>query len=105
MAYFIQLVFAGIALGCIYALIGLGFTIIFKASEVINFAQGSLLLVGAYIISAGVYEWHLPFFPALLLGILVTVCIGLLFERFALLRMMGRPVFSIFMISFGLDVV
>src|SRR5438046_4789723 len=48
MAYFIQLVFAGIALGCIYALIGLGFTIIFKASEVINFAQGSLLLVGAY---------------------------------------------------------
>ncbi len=70
MAYFMQLVFAGIALGCIYALIGLGFTIIFKASEVINFAQGSLLLVGAYIVSAGVYEWHLPFFLALLLGIL-----------------------------------
>src|SRR6266700_3116507 len=78
MAYFIQLVFAGIALGCIYALIGLGFTIIFKASEVINFAQGSLLLVGAYIVSAGVFEWHLPFFLALVLGILVTSCIGLL---------------------------
>ena len=89
MAYFIQLVFAGIALGCIYALIGLGFTIIFKASEVINFAQGSLLLVGAYIVSAGVFEWHLPFFLALLLGILVTSCIGLLFERFALRRMIA----------------
>ena len=70
MAYFMQLVFAGIAPGCIYALIGLGFTIIFKASEFINFAQGSLLLVGAYIASAGVFEWHLPFLLALLLGII-----------------------------------
>jgi len=49
MAYFIQLVFAGVALGCIYALIGLGFTIIFKASEVINFAQGELVTLGATV--------------------------------------------------------
>jgi branched-chain amino acid transport system permease protein len=105
MAYFIQLVFAGVALGCIYALIGLGFTIIFKASEVINFAQGELLLVGAYIVSAGVFEWHLAFLLALLLGIMVTVFIGLLFERFVLRRMIGRPVFSILMITIGLDIV
>lgn len=105
MAYFIQLVFAGVALGCIYALIGLGFTIIFKASEVINFAQGELLLVGAYIISAGVFEWHLGFFPAVLLGIVVTVAIGLLFEGLVLRRMIGRPVFSILMVTIGLDIV
>jgi branched-chain amino acid transport system permease protein len=105
MAYFVQLVFAGVALGCIYALIGLGFTIIFKASEVINFAQGELLLVGAYIVSAGVFEWHLAFFLALLLGILVTVFIGLLFERLVLRRMIGRPVFSILMITIGLGIV
>src|SRR5881398_345197 len=92
MAYFIQLVFAGIAVGCIYALIGLGFSIIFKASGVINFAQGELLLVGAYIISAGVLEWHLGFFLALLLG-------------FVLRYMIGRPVFSILMITIGLDIV
>jgi branched-chain amino acid transport system permease protein len=105
MAYFIQLVFAGIAQGCIYALIGLGFSIIFKASEVINFAQGELLLVGAYIVSAGVFEWHLNFLVALALGIAVTVLIGLLFERFILRRMIGRPVFSILMITIGLDIV
>ena len=105
MAYFIQLAFAGIAQGCIYALIGLGFTIIFKASEVINFAQGELLLVGAYIVSSGVFEWHLPFLLALLLGIAVTVIIGLLFERVVLRRMIGRPVFSILMITIGLDIV
>jgi branched-chain amino acid transport system permease protein len=104
MAYFTQLVFAGIAEGCIYALIGLGFSIIFKASEVINFAQGELLLVGAYIVSAGVFEWHLPFLLAVALGIVVTVLIGLIFERLVLRRMIGRPVFSILMITIGLDI-
>lgn len=103
MAYFVQLAFAGIALGCIYALIGLGFSIIYKASGVINFAQGEMLMVGAYIISSGVFEWHLGFFPALILGVVLTVVIGLLFERFILWRMVGRPVFSILMITIGLD--
>ncbi|HEV2581293.1 MAG TPA: branched-chain amino acid ABC transporter permease, partial [Ktedonobacteraceae bacterium] len=105
MSYFTQLAFAGVALGCIYALIGLGFSIIFKASEVINFAQGELLLVGAYVVSSGMFEWHLPFLLALLLGIVVTVLIGVLFERFVLRRMIGRPVFSILMITIGLDIV
>lgn len=105
MAYFLQLVFAGIALGCIYALIGLGFSIIFKASEVINFAQGEMLLVGAYIVSAGVFEWHIPFLLALLLGIVSTVLIGILFERFVLRRMIGHPAFTILMITIGLDTI
>lgn len=105
MAYFMQLVFAGVALGCIYALIGLGFSIIFKASEVINFAQGELLLVGAYVVSSGVFAWHLNFILALALGVVVTVVIGLLFERFILRRMIGRPVFSILMITIGLDTI
>src|SRR5438445_2068245 len=105
MAYFIQLVFAGIALGCIYALIGLGFSIIFKASEVINFAQGELLLVGAYVVSSGVFTWHLNFILALAIGVMVTVVIGLVFERFILRRMIGRPVFSILMITIGLDII
>lgn len=105
MAYFLQLVFAGIALGCIYALIGLGFSIIFKASEVINFAQGELLLVGTYVVSASVFVWHVPFLLALLLGIVVTVLIGLLFERVILRRMLGRPPFIILMVTIGLDTI
>jgi branched-chain amino acid transport system permease protein len=105
MAYFLQLVFAGIALGCIYALIALGFSIIFKASEVINFAQGGLLLLGAYVVSAGVFYWHLPFLLALLLGIVITILIGALFERFVLRKMIGRPIFSLLMITIGLDVI
>lgn len=103
MAYFIQIAFAGVALGCIYALIGMGFSIIYKASEVINFAQGEILLVGAYIVSSLVFDWHLNFIFAVALGVVVTVLIGLLFERLVLRRMIGRPVFSILMITIGLD--
>ncbi|MGH2508094.1 MAG: branched-chain amino acid ABC transporter permease [Ktedonobacteraceae bacterium] len=103
MAYFLQQVFAGIALGCIYALIGLGFSIIYKASEVINFAQGEMLLAGTYLVYAGVFEWHLPFLLALLVGIIGTILISIIFERLILRRMIGRPVFSILMITIGLD--
>src|SRR5579885_3087313 len=105
MAYFMQLLFAGIAQGCIYALIGLGFSIIFKASEVINFAQGELLLVGTYVVSAAVYIWHVPFLLALLLGLVVTALIGLLFERVILRRMLGKPPFIILMVTIGLDTI
>ena len=105
MAFFVQLCFNGIALGCIYALIALGFTIIFKASEVINFAQGEFLLVGAFIVSAAFFDWGLNFVFAVVLGIVATVVIGLLFERFALRRMIGRPVFSILMVTIGLDII
>lgn len=105
MAYFLQLVFAGIALGCIYALIGLGFSIIFKASEVINFAQGELLLVGAYVVSVSAFAWHLPFLLALVLGIVVTVLIGLVFERLILRRLLGRPPFTVLMVTIGLDII
>jgi branched-chain amino acid transport system permease protein len=104
-AYFIQIAFAGVALGCIYALIGLGFSIIFKASEVINFAQGEILLVGAYVVSSLVFDWHLNFVFAVAIGVVVTVLIGLLFERLVLRRMIGRPVFSILMITIGLDTI
>ena len=51
MTAFLQLLFQGFALGCIYALVALGFTVVYRASKVINFAQGSLLLVGAYLVS------------------------------------------------------
>jgi len=104
MADFITYTFTGLALGCVYALIALGFAIIYKASEVINFAQGDLLLVGAYVASYSMVTWHLAFPLALLLAIAVTVAIGLIFGRLALRRMIGRPVFSIVMITIGLDV-
>src|SRR6476469_4754078 len=104
MADLAQHLFFGLALGCTYALVALGFTMIFKASGVINFAQGEFLLVGAYIVSAAVFEYHVNFFVALLIALIGTILIGVLFERFVLRRMIGRPVFSILMITIGLDI-
>lgn len=104
MTTFIQLVFSGLALGCDYALIALGFTIIFKASEVINFAQGEFLLVGTFVVSVAMFSWRLGFFPALLIGVAVTALIGVIFERVVLRRMIGRPPFTIIMVTIGLDV-
>ena len=105
MTNFIQLLFGGLALGCDYALIALGFTIIYKASQVINFAQGEFLLVGAYVVSVAMFSWHLPFVIALLVGMAVTVAVGVLFQRLALRRMIGQPPFSIVMVTIGLNVV
>src|SRR5262245_64938183 len=102
MANFIQLAFGGLALGCDYALIALGFTIIFKASEVINFAQGEFLLVGTFVVSVAMFSWRLSFIPALLIGIAITALIGVLFERLVLRRMIGRPPFSVIMVTIGL---
>ena len=105
MTTFIQLMFSGLALGCDYALIALGFTIIFKASGVINFAQGEFLLVGTFVVSAGVCS---PGSSAssrrCCIGMVVTALIGVLFERFVLRRMIGRPPFTIIMVTIGLDV-
>jgi branched-chain amino acid transport system permease protein len=101
---FIQLVFGGLALGCNYALVALGFTIIFKASQVINFAQGEFLLVGAYVVSLAMFTSGLNFVVALILGIVVTVAIGLAFERLVLRHMIGRPPFTIIMVTIGLNV-
>ncbi len=103
MSTFILLVFSGIALGCDYALIALGFTIIYKASEVINFAQGEFLLMGTFVISTAMFTWRLGFFPALLIGVAATVLVGVLFERIVLRRMIGRPPFTIIMLTIGLD--
>jgi branched-chain amino acid transport system permease protein len=104
MTTFIQLVFSGLALGCDYALLALGFTIIFKASEVINFAQGEFLLVGTFAVSVAMFSWRLGFIPALLIGIAITALIGVIFERVVLRRMIGRPPFTIIMVTIGLDI-
>jgi branched-chain amino acid transport system permease protein len=104
MTTLIQLVFAGLVLGCNYALIALGFTIIYKASKVINFAQGTLLLVGTYFMSVAMFVWHMNFLLALVLGMLLTAVIGVTFERVVLRRMIGRPAFTIIMVTIGLNV-
>lgn len=102
MTEFLQLLFQGVALGSQYALIALGFVVIYKATGVINFAQGGFVLVGAYLAYNFKQTWDLPFPLALLLAMAAGALLGAIVERLLLRRMVGEPVFAVLMITIGL---
>ena len=102
MTEFLQLCFAGLALGARYALVALGFVIIYKATGVINFAQGGLLALGAYLTYAFANDAGLPFFLAVVLALAFSALLGAAIERTMLRRMVGQPVFAVIMITIGL---
>src|SRR4051812_3214060 len=105
MTAFLQLLFQGFALGCVYALVAVGFTVIYRASQVINFAQGSLLLVGAYLISVLATNLTLPFALAVIVAIVLLSLACVAFQLIVLQRVMGQPVFVLVMITIGLGIV
>ncbi|MDY7104709.1 MAG: branched-chain amino acid ABC transporter permease [Actinomycetota bacterium] len=102
MTEFLQLLFQGVALGSQYALIALGFVVIYKATGVINFAQGGFVLVGAYLAYNFNQTWELPFPVALVLAMVAGALLGAIVERLLLRRMVGEPVFAVLMITIGL---
>jgi branched-chain amino acid transport system permease protein len=103
MDFFLQLLVSGIVVGSIYALVALGFVLIYKATGVINFAQGEFLMVGAYVCLGMVTTLHIPFWVAFFLTMAVTVVLGLIIERVALRPMIGEPIISIIMLTIGLS--
>ncbi len=103
MNQFLSLLLNGISLGAIYALIALGFVIIFKASEVVSFTHGSLLLLGAYSIAR--LSDSIGFLPAVLVGLLVTALAALLVERLIINRLRGAPVISLAIVTIGVDII
>ena len=102
MTEFLQLLFNGAALGARYALVALGFVIIYRATGVINFAQGGLVAIGAYLTYAFANGAELPFALAVLLAVLCASAFGAGLERVVLRRMVGEPVFAVIMITIGL---
>lgn len=103
--YFLQLVISGLVIGSIYSAVALGFVIIYKATRVVNFAQGELLMVGAYVCFAFLVQMHIPFWGALLLTILFGMILALFVERLILRPMIGEPAISIIMVTIGLSLV
>jgi branched-chain amino acid transport system permease protein len=102
MEEFLELSFAGLALGARYALVALGFVIIHRATGVINFAQGGLVVLGAYLAFQATQRWGLPFVIAVLFALAATALVGVLIERLVLRRLVGQPVFAIVMITIGI---
>jgi branched-chain amino acid transport system permease protein len=98
---FLQVAIQGLAAGAKFALVALGFVIIFKATGVINFAQGGLVLVGAYLAHNAGVTWGLPFVLAVLVAMLGGALVGATVERVALRPMIGQPPFAAIMITIG----
>jgi branched-chain amino acid transport system permease protein len=92
MSTFLQLTFSGVALGAIYALIALGFVVIYRASQVFNFAHGDLLIFGAYLMVAASGA-GLPWGIALLVSLAGTGVLAAVMQHVVLRRLIGRPVF------------
>jgi branched-chain amino acid transport system permease protein len=102
MEFFLQLVLNGLVVGSIYSLVALGFVIIYKASGVLNFAQGEFLLLGAYVFLA-ISSAHAPIGAALLLTFAFSVILGILLERLVLGPLIGEPIISVIMVTLGLS--
>lgn len=102
MTTFLTNVFAGLALGSTYALVALGFVVIYKSTGVINFAQGGLLALGAYLGYTFSNNLALAFGVAILLACVSAAIVGASVERLVLRRMVGQPPFAVIMITIGL---
>lgn len=97
----IEVILRGLGTGSVYALLGLGFVIIYKGTDVVNFAQPGLMVLGGYSVSLFVLGFGLPFPVGVVAAMLATAAIGLLTERIALRPMVGQPVFSAAMVTVG----
>lgn len=102
MEVFLQLIITGIMVGSIYALVALGWTLIYKSSGVLNLAMGELTLIGAYV-SLTFYQWGLPFPVALVLTILVGLALGMIVERGFLRPLIGESVLTVIMVTVGIS--
>ena len=103
MDIFLQLTVSGLSTGMIYALAAAGFVVIYKASDVINFAQGDLLLLGTYLIFFAVAQTGLPWSLGVLVTVLLAVAVALAVERLVLRPLVGEPVISMIMVTIGLS--
>jgi branched-chain amino acid transport system permease protein len=102
MEFLLQLTLNGVVIGSIYALVALGFVIIYKSSSILNFAQGEFLMFGAYVCVALVGAHHVPLWAAIPLTLAFFGTLGILMERLLLRRMIGEPVISVIMLTLGL---
>ncbi len=99
----LQIVLSGISIGCVYGLVALGFVLIFKATEVINFAQGELLMLGAFISYSLIALLNFPYWAALLVTVVVMGLFGTLLERTVLRSLVGEPVYAIVIVTIGIS--
>ena len=98
----LQVIVSGISQGCIYGLIALGFVLIYKATETVNFAQGELMMLGAFLGLTGTAVLGLPYWAAIAAALLAMAVFGFVLERAVLNPILGQPAFAVVMVTIGI---
>ena len=101
----LQLLVSGLSQGCVYGLIALGFVLIYKATEMVNFAQGDIMMLGAFFAITYVNLMGMPFFLGVLAAIASMALVGAVLERLLVRPMIGEPHFAVLMLTIGLGFV
>ena len=100
--FFFLLVSNGLLIGLMYSLIALGFVLVYKATDAINFAQGEFVMIAGFVAAGALMVWGAPLWLAILLAIAALVVFGFVLERVMLRRLIGRPVIAVVMATIGL---
>jgi branched-chain amino acid transport system permease protein len=98
-------VVSGLATGCVYALIALGFVLIFKATDVVNFAQGEFVMISGFISYTLLIKLGLPYWLVFLVTIVLSGFMGVILERLVVRPIMDAPIFSIVIATIGASTV
>ncbi len=101
----LQLLLNGLSQGCVYALVALGFVLIYKATETVNFAQGELMMVGGFVALIALGPMGLPFWLAFVFAVAGTAALGYALERFLLRPLLGQPAFTLVLMTLAVSMV
>jgi branched-chain amino acid transport system permease protein len=100
--FFLLLMSNGVLLGLMYALIALGFVLVYKATDAINFAQGEFVMIAGFVVVAFLFAYSAPLAVAVLAGLLAMIGFGFGLERTVLRKLIGRPIIAVVMATIGL---
>jgi len=101
-AFFLLLLSNGVMIGLMYALIALGFVLVYKATDAVNFAQGEFVMIAGLVVAGALDAFSAPLWVAVLIGLITMVAFGFVLERVMLRRLIGRPVIAVVMATIGL---
>jgi branched-chain amino acid transport system permease protein len=100
--FFLLLMSNGILIGLMYALIALGFVLVYKATDAVNFAQVEFVMIAGILVAAALDIWKAPLWVSIALGLGTMIAFGFALERVMLRKLIGRPVIAVVMATIGL---
>lgn len=100
----IQLIINGLIVGLLYGVVGMCFVLVYKSTQIVNFAQGEFLLVGAWVCWSVLIYLELPFIVGFLLTMAFMAAFGILIQMIVLRPMIGEPIISVIMVTIGLSI-